>query len=500
MKDSKNLAINIIVTMLYALFTLIMVFHHEIWADEAQAWLIAKNLSIFDFSLFKHLVNEGHPSFFYLLIMPFAKLNTSIIFMQILCWFCSVVSVFLLLKKSPFNNFCKFSIVISGGFLYFFPVIARSYSILPLIVFILAIYYKKAEKHPYVYSILLSILANTHVIMFAFCVLLAVDFIHKIFKNIKNKSSQHIISIFIIILSFLTTIIQLAGSEASNGTIDFNSQNILTSAYSVLCQFFGGAVSYIDTFMIHNMFMPPHVINYFVCCLLFSIFFIVLFIILFLKDKKLFFICFTSIVFQLMIYAFAYSTLIYPTRIFSAFLIIIFGYWILLEQKSDNQKMLINIVISIFFLITSANGISFIQKDIKYNYSSAKETAEYIKNNINKDALIIPTADAFGLGVYYYLPDYKFYSVYKHKEIKYMVWNKENITDIKNYNITFTKLLEKEIKKYNLKNKTIYILASNFMNTNQFESTLPEKYKLMYVSKPCFAIGEAFKIYVYQQN
>ena len=145
MKDNKNLAINIIVTMLYALFTLIMVFHHEIWADEAQAWLIAKNLSIFDFSLFKHLVNEGHPPFFYLLIMPFAKLNTSIIFMQILCWFCSVVSVFLLLKKSPFNNFCKFSIVISGGFLYFFPVIARSYSMIPLLIFIAAILYKKQD-------------------------------------------------------------------------------------------------------------------------------------------------------------------------------------------------------------------------------------------------------------------------------------------------------------------------------------------------------------------
>ena len=59
-------------------------------------------------------------------------------------------------------------------------------------------------------------------------------------------------------------------------------------------------------------------------------------------------------------------------------------------------------------------------------------------------------------------------------------------------------MLEDDIKKFNLKEKKIYILASNFMNANNFEVTMPEKYKLLYVSPPCFAIGEAFKIYEYK--
>ena len=63
-ESKKTLFKNIICTILYAVFTLIIVLHHETWADEAQVWLLAKHLSIFDFSLFKHLVNEGHPSFF----------------------------------------------------------------------------------------------------------------------------------------------------------------------------------------------------------------------------------------------------------------------------------------------------------------------------------------------------------------------------------------------------------------------------------------------------
>ena len=108
-----------------------MVLHHEIWVDEAQVWLLVKHLNIFE--LFNHLVNEGHPSFFYLLIMPFAKIGLPILAMQIVCWLSMVASVFLLLEYSPFNKFTKFAIIMSAGFLYYLPVMARSYSIIPLL-------------------------------------------------------------------------------------------------------------------------------------------------------------------------------------------------------------------------------------------------------------------------------------------------------------------------------------------------------------------------------
>ena len=143
MENKKSIVINLILTLIYAFITFVFVLHHEIWADEAQVWQIVKNLSVFDLSLFKHLVNEGHPAFFYLLVMPFAKLNMSIFIMQILCWLSTVLSVFLLLQYSPFNKITKYSIITSAGFMYFFPVIARSYSILPLLVFLLALIYKE---------------------------------------------------------------------------------------------------------------------------------------------------------------------------------------------------------------------------------------------------------------------------------------------------------------------------------------------------------------------
>ena len=96
---------SLIVALIYAIITLISVFHHEIWSDEAQVWMLTKYISLPE--LFPHLVNEGHPPFFYLIVMPFAKLFNNIIWMQLICWFSSVLAIFLLWNNSKFSSLTK---------------------------------------------------------------------------------------------------------------------------------------------------------------------------------------------------------------------------------------------------------------------------------------------------------------------------------------------------------------------------------------------------------
>lgn len=76
---------NLIFIFLYALFTLIVLLHHEIWADEAQVWLVVRDLNLFE--IIEHVRTEGHPLLWYFLVLPFSKLNLSIFSMQILSWF-----------------------------------------------------------------------------------------------------------------------------------------------------------------------------------------------------------------------------------------------------------------------------------------------------------------------------------------------------------------------------------------------------------------------------
>ena len=236
MKNKNTFLKNILWTVLYAVFTLIVVLHHEIWADEAQVWMIVKDLGVID--LFKHLVNEGHPSFFYLLMMPFAKIGFSALFMQLFCWSAMVVSVFLLLQYSPFSRFTKFAIITSAGFLYFFPVIARSYSILPLLVFALAILYPKQKDHPLYYSAVLIMLANTHIIMFAFAFVLFSMFLFERFVKEKTFKKQYIVSCAIMLAGLAAVVLQLHSTTSSNVVIKIDTANLIVSSVKVISEFF----------------------------------------------------------------------------------------------------------------------------------------------------------------------------------------------------------------------------------------------------------------------
>ena len=40
---NKQKMINLIIIFIYALVTLLLIVNHEIWADEAQVWLLCKN-------------------------------------------------------------------------------------------------------------------------------------------------------------------------------------------------------------------------------------------------------------------------------------------------------------------------------------------------------------------------------------------------------------------------------------------------------------------------
>ena len=56
---------NLILFVLYFVVALICVCHHEIWRDEAQVWLVARDLNLW--GIIDHVRNEGHPLLWYFL-------------------------------------------------------------------------------------------------------------------------------------------------------------------------------------------------------------------------------------------------------------------------------------------------------------------------------------------------------------------------------------------------------------------------------------------------
>lgn len=488
----KSTKLNILYTLLYGIFTLIVVLSHEIWADEAQVWQIVQNVSFL--GLFKHLVNEGHPSLFYLINMPFAKAGFSAVFMQIFCWLCTTVSVFLLWQFAPFKQYTKFAITLSAGFLYFFPVIARSYSIIPLLVFAIALVYPHYRKKPFLYALLLFLTANTHVIMLGLCALLSLDFLYcAVLKEDEKSVKKRNIFAFLIMASGMAAVVaQLALTMQSNAVIGMHTLTLWGSCVKVFTQFFLNAVD--------NQWAEPGSFSfapYTVTAALISVvLYIALFVLLFKKNKKIFAIGFLAVIFQLLIYIAGYNHWIFVNRIFCAHLVLIFCFWIVLN-KNDR---LINILLSLFFTLTVFNGLKYAVLDIHNPYSGAKETAEFIKNNIDKDNSVIVTDNPpYAVGVVYYLNGKNsIYCAQQQKNISYVVWDKSLlfILDSSKWPEYARFVMQNEP---DFKNKKLYALVP-FFDADKFDVDKIDNFKLIFESKPSMVKLEGFRIYEYLNN
>lgn len=492
---NKKLIISIAVTIIYALITLVAVLHHELWADEAQVWQLAKHLSIPE--LIEHLHNEGHPSLLYLLTMPFAKISNNAIFMQLICWFFMCIASFLLIYKAPFKAITKASILMSAGFFYFLPVIARGYSLIPFFVLMAAILYSKRKEQPILYAIPLFFLANTHAIMFGFVGILLVCFAYEVIKE-KAFNKNNLIGLSIITAGLILVLLQLHNTTSSNICIAFDTENLIAKIIKITLFFF---INLYNKMITTNQALSFPIVDI-SCILALIVSFFLLFINLYLNNKKLFLISFCGIGFQFAIYFFLYSPNSYVTRIFSALIILIFCFWILYKEDTFNEtrklssKKFTTILLTLFFGLTIYNGINFYISEIKYNYAGAKETAEYIKTNLPQNTTILIDNEPYLVSLAHYLgDDYKLHSIVRNKTLKYVVWDK--VLDVKFSNeawLQYCSMLSKVKNDIYL----VRVLAEEKVSKLPPLEEDATHFELLYSSEYTIEPNEGFKVYKFK--
>jgi len=142
-----------------SLFAAVVAFaipYHESWIDEAQAWQLARSLSLRE--LFQTYIRyEATPGLWYFFLWI---LNRAHVGYTGLHWFCgaiAVVSTSLLVFLSPFPRYLKLTLPFTFFLLFQYAVVARSYVLVPPILFAIAFRWKKS---PLLVSIGLGLLAN----------------------------------------------------------------------------------------------------------------------------------------------------------------------------------------------------------------------------------------------------------------------------------------------------------------------------------------------------
>jgi hypothetical protein len=146
----------------YVVMLCVFVPFHEPWVDEAQAWLMSRDLGFFTL-VFHAIRHEGHPALWYVLLWVPTHLHASY---SVFSWISAVIAaagVWVLLRFAPFPFYLRALLPFTFFLGYQYSVVARSYVLFPLLGFLAAHLYRQRPPRPVGMAVVLGLLANVSV-------------------------------------------------------------------------------------------------------------------------------------------------------------------------------------------------------------------------------------------------------------------------------------------------------------------------------------------------
>ena len=503
----KKNKVNLVVMLCYSIITFIILLFHESWRDEAQAWLIARDLNIID--IFVQMKYEGHPVIWYLILAPFAKLGLPYIFVKIVSWLICNIAVWLILKKAPFNLILKILFIFSMPMIYLYPSISRSYCLIPLAITLVAIYFGQRHEKPIQYILSILFLANTHVIMYGMVgILLLLFYIEELIQNRKTNSKEQkkkvYISLIVIIVGLILTLIPILISMTTNTDVSLtsntsifeNTKSKMENAYGkIMTGCFGENELILKIMAIALIILLCYEIRYHF-------------------KNALVIICTEGL--QFLIYTYVYMGS--EQRVSTLILLMMFIFWIQNDKKektvniNKNEKELVNnqkylkrqkrkeqltnvaeYILVFVLIINIVNGIDAVNKGIKTNYSSAYETSKWIKDNLEDDSIFICTSMPLSSAIIPYIGKDVFWSPQTLDYFSFTTWDEDYRTG---YSL---RDLQKRVKDNFEIDQNLYLIYTYDFNEETMSSLEEQGYIIkMYESN--IAEKEEYAIYKIEQK
>jgi len=410
-----------IIWIVYAIFVGIAISKHEPWFDEAQCWLLARDASLMDL-LTKYLRYDGSTGLWFLILFVPSKLNFPYYSMNIISGIFATIGVYLLLRYSPFPLVIKILMPFSFFIFFQYGVIARSYVLLPILLFMIAKIYENKTEKVYLFIFYLCLIANVNV--HGLLIAISIFFIHIIdltgewgnLDRLLKIKQVKAYSIFLIIVILL--ILQL---WLPRDLVNFAPRYIF------------GIDNFIATSreMINNSFTE----NIYISTLIFitSLFWFL--------QKRLLSLYLILILPMLILFSVIYRNVWHEGILF---LIWIFVMWISFEPKPTNNchnlvdkllKREKNFIVLLMIIVLSFHihwAFNSIRYDFLNSYSASYDVANYIKtNNLEEKKIYATSFHAISILPYF---DNNIFSNYNNKQKPcFWLWSTKNnmIQDIK---------------------------------------------------------------------
>jgi hypothetical protein len=432
---------------IFIVITLWGLMNHLPWRDEAQSWLIVRDLNFLN--IIKQMPYEGTPPLWHLILYPFAKLGLPYVSELIIHYIIAILAVFIFLFFSPLPKSVKILLPFTYYFLFEYSIVARNYSLTAFILFLIATLYQNRFKKPVFYAILIFLLAWTNVHSLGISVLLLILFIYDIIKN-RYEEKKYLIAIIVMMLGLTSAILIMIPQIDQYTTLILNSWYVLPrSLASALIPFLNNpGVNLLILSTVSLLWLP-----------------IILFILKNWETKVIFVF---SYLWLLFIFLFKHPG---DLRHYGLILILfIFVWWVdILKNKTNySQNTRYRIIFYLFLCCLIINilyaGYFYISGNNKY-FSGAKEMTEYLKNNDLLKNEIAAYPSYSGSALLPYLPGKKFYQMETLKEGTFLTWNKDFVIG----NQTPYYILKAYLKKY-------YQNQTNQIDRILLITTIPEGY------------------------
>lgn len=485
-EKNKSIVFAGFLILLYSTINIIVLLHHEPWEDEAQAWLIVRDLDLF--SVFKQIAYEGSPGLWHMLLFPLAKSGLPYISESILHLVIAIAAVTVFLLYAPFSRVTKLLFIFSYYMAYEYSIIARNYNLTILLLFLIAALYIKRFKYPLKYSFLVFLLFSTNVHSFFIAFSLTILFVWELRQN-KVQGGLSRIAMLVMFTGGLSSFFQLLSPPDNMNYGLFSDAYYFGNAY-MMAPFVAMANAF---FPWHILFIKPALYPYVVVMSLFI--FCIIILPLIRKPAALFIL---SLSFSGLFYIFAFKYVGFVRHHGLILILVIFSLWIS-KHYSNSQNKLLNkisninlsrisiIVINAFLAFSLLCALRFQYMEYKCTFSGAEQMANFIKRNQLDDYIIVAHRSLRTCALLPYLPGKKFwyagikdYGTFITWDIKYLTGN----------GITNSQVIQRTKEAFPDKSKILLLLSRPL--------DFPESYgfKLLYKVDEVFGYGpERFYLY-----
>jgi hypothetical protein len=210
--------LKLLIWALLAAWLLVIGAKHEPWADEAQAWMLARD-SGFAELLFERVRYEGTPGLWHALLWFVQRAGLDYAQFYLIPVSCALAGAAVVLWRAPLPLWMRLGTVCSYFFGYQFAVVARSYSLDLLLMPLAAWFFAERTARPLRYAVTIGLIANLNTHGFLIAAVLGLELVVQLWRQNRLALGASLAALGVGLSGALLALIT-AWQPADNGFLD----------------------------------------------------------------------------------------------------------------------------------------------------------------------------------------------------------------------------------------------------------------------------------------